>query len=224
MAETSVSKTINWNSRLEEYLSETGERANAYSWCHKQAEAMYSKRTVFIDIPVIILSTITGSLSVGSQSLFGESPSAPVAIGAVVLFTSILATISSYFSWARRSEAHKQASLSWAKFYRFLSVELTLPRHERLTPQDLLKFTRTEMDTLMEKSPLIPRPIINVFKERFKDIKDTVAFPTECNGLHNIVVYSAKTATPQDEVVPAGMARAESAFPTEAVGLSITPA
>lgn len=221
MAEITSSKTIHWNSRLEKYFSDTGERANAYAWCHKQAEALYSKRTVFIDIPVIVLSTVTGSLSVGSQSLFGESPSAPVAIGAVVLFTSILATVSSYFSWSRRAEAHKQASLSWAKLYRFLEVELALPREERLSAQDLLKFVRTETDTLMEKSPLIPRPIINIFRERFKDTKDTIAHPNECNGLHNIVVYSSATATPRDDHV--GMARAESAFPaTEAVGLTIS--
>jgi hypothetical protein len=222
MAEVSVSKTIHWNSRLEEYFSETGERANAYAWCHKQAEALYSKRTVIIDIPVIILSTITGSLSVGSQSLFGESATAPVAIGAVVLLTSIMATVSSYFSWARRAEAHKQAALSWAKLYRFLAVELALPRAERLSPQDLLKFVRTETDNLMEKSPMIPRPIINMFRDRFKDTKDTVAWPTECNGLHNIVVYSAETATPQKPIP-----RAESAFPpaiddSPSIGLAVT--
>jgi hypothetical protein len=213
MAETSIIKTIHWNSRLEEFFVDTGEKSLCYSWCHKQSESVYSNRTVWIDIPVIILSTLTGSMSVGSQSLFGDSSVAPVVIGGVVLLTSIMTTVSSYFSWARRAEAHKQASLSWAKLYRFLSVELALPRDERMSPTDLLKYVRTEYDQLMEKSPLIPRPVVAAFRDRFKDMKDKVAFPEETNGLHSISVYSEATATPQSSAIP----RAASAFPASEV-------
>lgn len=219
-AEVSVTKTIHWNSRLEEFFVETGEKALCYAWCHKQAEAMYSNRTVWIDIPVIVLSTLTGSVSVGSQSLFGDNAVAPVVIGGVVLLTSIMTTVSSYFAWARRAESHKQAGLSWAKLYRFLSVELALPRGERMSPTDLLKFVRTEYDQMMEKSPLLPRPVIVAFRDKFKDMKDKVAFPEETNGLHSISVYSEATATPQGPALP----RAASAFPaseTIDVGLPV---
>ncbi len=212
-AEVSVTKTIRWNSRLEEYFANTGEKALCYAWCHKQAEALYSNRTVWIDIPVIVLSTLTGSVSVGSQSLFGDNAVAPVVIGGVVLLTSIMTTVSSYFAWARRAESHKQAGLSWAKLYRFLSVELALPRGERMTPTDLLKYVRTEYDQLMEKSPLLPRPVIASFRDKFKDMRDKVSFPEETNGLHNITVYSEATATPQTNAIP----RASSAFPATEV-------
>lgn len=217
MAETTATKTIHWNGRLEEFFADTGEKALCYAWTHKQAEALYSNRTVWIDIPVIILSTLTGSVSVGSQSLFGDNAIAPVVIGGVVLLTSIMTTVSSYFSWARRAEAHKQAGLSWAKLYRFLSVEMALPRDERMSPTDLLKYVRTEYDQLMEKSPLIPRPVINAFREKFKDMKDKVAFPEETNGLHNISVYSEATATPHDGAIP----RAASAFPATAATVNV---
>lgn len=208
-AEVSVTKQIHWNSRLEEFFADTGEKSLCYAWCHKQAEALYSNRTVWIDIPVIILSTLTGSVSVGSQSLFGDNAIAPVVIGGVVLLTSIMTTVSSYFAWARRAESHKQAGLAWAKLYRFLSVELALPRVERMSPTDLLKFVRTEYDQLMEKSPLLPRPVVSVFRDKFKDMRDKVAFPEETNGLHSISVYSDATATPQ----PGGIPRAVSNFP-----------
>ena len=219
-AETSVTKTITWNSRLEEFFVEAGEKALCYTWAHKQAETLYSNRTVWIDIPVICLSTITGSVSVGSQSLFGDNAVAPVVIGGVVLFTSILTTISSYFAWARRAESHKQAGLAWAKLYRFLSVELALPRDERLSPTDMLKFVRTEYDQLMEKSPLLPLPVISAFREKFKHMKDIVSFPEETNGLHSITVYSTATATPRDAA--GAIPRAPSSFPAaEAVAVDI---
>jgi hypothetical protein len=201
MAETTLPATIQWNHRLEQYLAETGEKAMCFSWLHKQAEAFYSRLTVIIDLPVIILGTINGSISVGSQSLFGDSKSAPVAIGAVVLLTAILTTIGSYFSWARRAEAHKISSLSYAKLYRFLSVEMNLPRDERMTPADLLKYVKNEYDRLSEISPLVPKGIINDFKTRFAKVEN-ITKPEETNGLHGITVYKEPSTTPPTVTPP----------------------
>lgn len=200
MADAILPSTIQWNHRLEQYLAETGERAHCYAWLHKQAEAFYSRLTVFIDLPVIILGTINGSISVGSQALFGDSKTAPVAIGAVVLLTAILTTIGSYFTWSRRAEAHKISSLSYAKLYRFLSVEMNLPRIERMTPADLLKYVKTEYDRLSEISPLIPKRIIEDFKIRFAKIQD-ITKPEETNGLHAISIYKDPATTPESSPV-----------------------
>ncbi len=201
MSETILPPTIQWNHRLEQYLAETGEKAHCYSWLHKQAEAAYSRLTVLIDLPVIILGTINGSISVGSQSLFGDSPTAPVAIGAVVLLTAILTTIGSYFSWSRRAEAHKISGLSYAKLYRFLSVEMNLPRNERMTPADLLKYVKNEYDRLSEISPLIPKRVIDDFKLRFAKVED-ITKPEETNGLHAIAIYKEPSTTPPTVTPP----------------------
>lgn len=199
MAELGNNKDIKWNTRLESFFCETGEKAICFSWLHKQAETMYSTRTVFIDIPVILLGTINGSISVGSNTLFGDSKMAPVIIGGIILVSALLTTVSSYFAWARRAEAHKISANSWSKLYRFLSVEMSLPRHERMTPTDILKYVRNEYDRLTEISPLIPKVIIDRFRQKFSTIKD-IAFPEETNGLHPIIPYKEKTpTTPQDE-------------------------
>lgn len=188
MSEQNISIDIKWNSILEHYFATTGEKAQAFNWLHKRSEEYFSKRTIPIDILVIILGTLNGATSVGSQSLFDNSPFAPIGIGIIALICSILNTINSYFSWAKRCEGHRIASLQYGKLYRFLSVEMSLPREERLPPRDLLKYTKDQYDRLQEISPLIPQPIILLFKSRFGKIKD-IALPEETNGLHKIDIY-----------------------------------
>jgi hypothetical protein len=186
---------IHWNSRLEKYFADTGEKAHCFSWLHKRAEEMYSKKTVFIDLPVIILGVLNGATSIGSQSLFGDSQFASVGIGVVALITSILSTIGSYFSWSRRAEAHKISSLQYAKLYRFLSIEMSLPRNERMSPADLLKYVREQYDRFSETSPLIPPSIIELFRTRFDKVEySEIARPEEANGLSAISVYRDHTA------------------------------
>jgi hypothetical protein len=190
-----ITTTITWNKRLEEYFAETGEKAHCLSWIHRKAEEMYSARNVWIDLPAIILGTLNGAVSVGSESLFGGSPYAPVGVGVVALLTAILTTIGSYFSWSRRAEGHRISSLNYAKLYRFLTIEMSLPRNERMTPNDLLKYVKTEYDRLSEISPLVPPNIIEDFKLRFSDAKyDAISRPEDTNGLHAIHIFSREDA------------------------------
>ena len=186
-----LSKRIEWNNRLEEYFASTGEKAVCYAWIHKHAEAMYSKRTTWIDLPVIVLSGVLGFLSVGSTNMFaGNETVATSAIGAGSLAVSVLNTIGSYFGWAKRAEGHRIANIQYSKLYRFLTIEMALPRHERMTPYELLKYTREAVDRLQEISPLMPPEVVGMFKAKFGDKKyDDISKPEETNGLEKIMVY-----------------------------------
>lgn len=203
-AELEQKADIHYNSRLERYFADTGEKAHCFSWLHKRAEEMYSRKTVFIDLPVIILGVLNGATSIGSQSLFGDSQFASVGIGVVALITSILSTIGSYFSWSRRAEAHKGSSLQYAKLYRFLSIEMSLPRNERMRPADLLKYVREQYDRFSETSPLIPPIIIELFRTRFdKTEYSEIARPEEAGALQPISVYRDHTAPNTPSQTPA---------------------
>jgi hypothetical protein len=134
---------------------------------------------------------MNGAISVGSNSLFGDSRYTPIGVGVVALLTAILTTIGSYFAWNRRAEGHRISTLSYAKLYRFLSIEMALPRIERMSPNDLLKYVKTEYDRLSEISPLIPPNIIKDFKDKFSDKKYAeICKPEDTNGLHPIRIFS----------------------------------
>jgi hypothetical protein len=188
MSETTTANEVSWNSILEKYFTDTGEKAQAFNWLHKRSEEYFSHRVIPIDIIVIVLGTLNGATSVGSKTLFGDTMFASVVIGVIALICSILNTVNSYFSWSKRCEGHRVASLHYGKLYRFLSVEMSLPRDERIQPKDLLKYTKDQYDRLQEISPLIPPTILNMFRAKFGK-QHEIALPEETNGLHKIQVY-----------------------------------
>ena len=173
---------------LEEYFASTGEKAHCLSWCHKRAEAMYSNRKTLIDLPVIVISGVTGFLSAGSTTMFSNAAASSIALGVASLFVSVLNTAGSYYGWAKRSEGHRISAIHYARLYRFISVELALPRDERMQPNDFLKYVKDQYDRLQEISPLLPPEVITEFQTKFA--KETeISKPEEANGLEKITVY-----------------------------------
>ena len=187
---------INWHGQLEEVLSDEGERCMCYAWLHNNSQKLFSRLNTIITLPVIVMATIAGSASIGSQSLFSDPKIASVAIGVVSLSVGVLNTISSFFGWAKRAEAHRIASLQHEKVYRFILIELALPRQERMAPKDMLKVVREQCDRLKEMSPEIPDRIITRFKERFGSTTPDVKKPEITNGLDPILIFSADAQTP----------------------------
>jgi len=183
----SISDQISWTPVLEAYLAETGEKSLGYAWIHEQAERLYSARRTWIDLPVVVGSGVIGFLSAGSNTLFNDPQMSSIYLGVGSLVVGVLNTVGSYFAWSRRAEGHRIAALSYAKLYRFLRVEMGLPRSERMRPGDLLKMVKNEIDRLAETSPPHPPQIISQFQSRFKT--ETVAKPESTNGLHKVTVY-----------------------------------
>lgn len=191
MAETSsieISASISWTNRLEDYFASTGEKADCLCWVHKRAEAMYSNRRTYIDLPVIIGSSVIGFLNAGSLTLFDDPRVSSIALGTGSLFMGILNSFGSYFGWAKRAEGHRISAIHYAKLYRFITVELSLPRQERMSPHDLLKYVKDQYDRLSEISPMIPDVVIHEFQRKFRNLKD-VSKPEETNGIHKINIY-----------------------------------
>ena len=96
--------------------------------------------------------------------------------------------INSYYGWSRRVEAHKNASLNYAELYRFLSIEMGLPREERIAPQRLLKMVKDDYTKLQKMSPLVPPPVRRAFHLKFQKVEG-ITFPEELNGLEQITIY-----------------------------------
>lgn len=185
-------RDISWSTPLEELVASEGEKARGLSWINQRAEIYYTRRANAIAIPVIVLSTLAGTASVGSSSLFGEETHiSSIVIGLVSIGVGILNTISSYFSWARKAEAHRIAFLQYGKLFSLVRVEMALPRSERQEPEQLLKHIRDGMERLAETTPSAPASIIEEFNKHFKDEDKTISRPSETNGLQKIAIYKS---------------------------------
>ena len=180
--------TIDWTNELELYFAKTAERSHGLAWLHKQAETLFAKKRNLVDLPVIIISTAVGFLQVGSTSMFGDTNLASTLLGVGSLIVSVLNTTGTYFGFSKRAEGHRISSIQYNRLYRFLSVEMSLPRDNRMSPRDLLKYTRDAYDRLDEISPLVPPEIVKEFQKRFGKLVE-IAKPEIANGLEKVIVY-----------------------------------
>jgi hypothetical protein len=174
-----------WTDSLENLLKSIGERCSCYSILHRNSEMKFSKYNNYLALPTSILSTITGALSIGSDSIFGPNEHASIYIGMISLFTGIISTINSYYGYAKRSENHRLVSIQYNKLFNFINLELSLNRNERMNAKNMLKIIRLEIERLIETSPPIPKQIIDDFNTKYKD-ENHVEKPPETNGLIEI--------------------------------------
>lgn len=177
---------IVYDKSLETLLAKLGERAEAYSILYQNMEDRFTKLNTRLSLPVIVLSGIVGSASIGSASLFGGSEIAPVGIGLVSIFVGVLQTINSYFAYGKMAENARLCSISYKKLNREVVLQLSLPRNSRMGAKYLLKYIKTEYERLLEIQNVIPKDIVEDFNNKYKGSKTEL--PSECNGLHPIVI------------------------------------
>ena len=106
------------------------------------------------------------------------------------LTVGVLNTVSTHFSWAQRAEGHRVANSSYSKMHRFIMIELSLPRDQRIEATSMLKVVRDGLDQLLDTSPKIPDHIIKEFKNQFDGSTDDLSKPGITNGLDPIYVYA----------------------------------
>jgi hypothetical protein len=139
-------------------------------------------------MPVIIGSGVIAFLNAGSSTMFDDPKISSIALGIGSLVVGILNTTGTYFGWAKRAEGHRISAIHYSKLYRFITVEMSLPREERMKPSDFLKYVKDQYDRLQEISPLIPPSVIGEFQSKFSKYTD-ISKPEEANGLEKIEVY-----------------------------------
>lgn len=163
-----------WTREQEELMAGWSDIATCYRWMHDRCEKQMNRSNMWITVPVIILSTLTGSASFVMNSLVGDNPTgqkyAQIGIGGASIFTGILTTLGNFFRYAQNSESNRVASIAWGKFQRQIAVELALSPTERLDCSDFLNIARAELDRLIEQSPPIPDKIIFEFEKEFEAI------------------------------------------------------
>lgn len=159
---------IYWSKDHENILIDWADKAMCYKWLHSKSNAKYSNLNSWFTIPVIIMSTLTGTANFAQERLpENYQHYAPVAIGAVNILAGIITTIQQFFKISDINEAHRVSSISWDKFYRKIKVELAKSPEERHSVYDFLKSATEEYDRLMEISPDIDPSILDKFQYTF---------------------------------------------------------
>ena len=159
---------LEWTTDHEDILVEWADKAMCYRWLHSRAHAMYSRLNYVYTIPVIIISTLTGTANFAQtrvplsyQGYFG------MIVGFFNILAGIITTIQQFLKITQLNEAHRVSGIAWDKFYRNIKIEIARHPDERQNVNQLIKMSKEEFDRLIETCPDIPDQIIDEFKTVF---------------------------------------------------------
>jgi len=159
-----------WSPEHETILVDFADKAMCYRWLHSRAHAMYSRLNAWYTIPVIIISTVTGTANFAQQRVPYEYQTYfLMLVGGFNILAGIISTIQQFLKITQLNESHRVSSISWDKFYRNIKMELAKHPNERMEVVHVLKISKEEYDRLMETSPDVPEKIIDLFKNSFKN-------------------------------------------------------
>ena len=160
-----------WHGQHEKILKDWGEASSCYRHMHYKAYQSNSRWSMGFTLPVIILSTVTGTANFAQSSFPKELiPYVPSVIGAFNLIAAIMTTIAQFLKVTELMESHRVTSIQYGKLARKIRLELTLPISERSQHGDnMVEICRSEYDRLIEQSPPVPKKIITEFDIKFPE-------------------------------------------------------
>jgi hypothetical protein len=178
-----------WKEEEEAILRDWADKAQIYELFHSKGHAVYKKKNAYYVIPVIIISTLTGTANFAQDRVPPDFQNAYTMItGSLNIIAAIVTTVSQFLKISELNEAHRVAALSWGKFYRNVRTELSKHPLDRMDPVHLLKLSKEEFNRLLEISPLVPKSIITKFNAKFAD-NDDISKPEICDHIVPTPVY-----------------------------------
>lgn len=183
---TQLSFDMEWSREHENILVDWADKAMCYRWLHAQANIKFSKLTRLFTIPVIIISTVTGTANFAQDRVPLDYVSFFVMIvGTLNIIAGIISTIQQFLKINELNEAHRVSSIAWDKFYRNIKIELAKNPKERVPVGQMIKMSKEEFDRLMETSPVLQQDIIDKFGRTFKnsDTFKNIKKPEICDEL-----------------------------------------
>jgi len=164
---------VEWTTEHEEILIEWADKAMCYRWLHSKSNSLYSSLNAWYTIPVIVISTLTGTANFAQTRVPIEYQNYfAMVVGGFNILGGIISTIQQFLKITQLNESHRVSGIAWDKFYRNVKIELAKHPSERMQPGQMLKMSKEEFDRLMETSPTIPDKIIKLFKSSFKNNKE----------------------------------------------------
>ena len=174
-----------WKEEEEKILEEWADKAQCFEWMHQKNHNIYKRKNGRFTIPVIIISTLTGTANFAQDRVPQEYVSLFVmVVGSLNIIAGIVTTVSQYLKISELNESNRVAYLSWGKFYRDVKTELLKHPLDRMRPKELLKLSKNEYDRLVEISPPIPQKIIDEFNSKMNgDASRGLKKPEMCDKI-----------------------------------------
>ena len=113
MKETKPKENRNyWKPEEETIIKQWADKALCYQWMHSRCREIYQNKNTWFTIPVIIISTVTGTANF-AQDRFSDDIKQYVlmGIGSLSIIAGIISTISQFLQISELNEGHSTSTV-----------------------------------------------------------------------------------------------------------------
>ena len=170
-------------------LKDWAEKARYYAWMHNESGRMFNVLNNRLSIPLIVISTLSGSANFTMVNNNGSSVYKtwfPVVMGTIGLLTAILSASIKVLRTAELSSKHDTFFKTYNALSRNIALELSLPPSQRRTSQDSCNLYRYDFDRLLSESPTIPTCVVKEFNKKFPYARNK---PEIAHSFEKIVIF-----------------------------------
>jgi hypothetical protein len=187
LASIETNKNIIWDESIENILCELGDEAQINAFLHKHAQIYYTHQNIKYQLPIIILSALSGTGNFISSNFPDYAETIILAVGGMSIFTSIISSVAQFLKVSQLGENHRMSYLSWEKFHSTIKFQINKRRACRDNIKDFLALIFPEYQRLKEISADIPKHISEKIKNKKK--LGSMQVPYMFNGFHPVIPY-----------------------------------
>ena len=178
-----------WKPEEESIIKEWSDKSLCYQWLHTRCREIYQIKNAWFTIPVIIISTLTGTANFAQDRIPEDSREYfVIGIGSLSLIAGIITTINQFLQISELNESYRATSIAWNKLHNNLKTLITRHPLDRIEPTQALKLYKDEYDHLCEISPPIVKKVLKEFNAKFKKTDD-LSKPEICSKLEPTSVF-----------------------------------
>ena len=157
---------MNWDASVERLLQKYCDEAQTREALHRASYYSYKKLTTCFNLPVIVLSCLSGSFQFLSKGYPEIEQHIVTGTASLSILTAIISAVGSYLKLGESTNKHEQSANAWLLFNNEVKHQLSLRRDRRQDADEFLQECKTQYDRLFELSPICSNSHIKAIKKQ----------------------------------------------------------
>ena len=188
-----LKKKINaasWNPHMENLMKSWGEKSAGLRFMHANASGYWKKVSNNLTLASIGITTLASGASLIAASIDDESSKNAVlyAVGAIGIVASTLQSVKKFYNGEEKAAEHGAIAKQFGSFYRYLTLQMTLAREDRLPSDQLAEYALKEYERMQQDALPLGGKQIALYKKKFAN--SSQATPDVCEDTFNIRIYN----------------------------------
>ena len=181
-----------WDKSVERLLQKYSDESKIREALHRRSYYSYKRLTTCFNLPIIVLSALSGSLQFLSKGYPSIEQTIVTCTASVSILTAVLSAVASYLKIGESMSKHETSANSWLLFHNELKHQLALCRSKREDAAEFLTNVKTQYDRLFELSPICSNGMITTVKKKIAaHATEEFCVPTYMNGFKHSEVYES---------------------------------